>query len=86
MVSYNCSQGEVIAVLQLFNKTSGPAQFQREDLMYSSLVSRLVCDNLPTFRSEHLRDWSDASVVTLTENGFMEKLAIETNARPTPTA
>ena len=70
------SQGDV-------NKTSGPAQFQREDLMYSSLVSRLVCDNLPTFRTDYCRSWSDASVVTLTENGFMEKLAIETNARPT---
>jgi len=71
------SQGEVIAVLQLLVKISGPTQFKKEDLRYSALVSTLICDNLPTTRAEVSLDWSNVSVVTLTERGYGQKLTIE---------
>ena len=74
------SHGEVIAVLQLL-KTSTSAQFKKEDLRYSALVSTLICDNLPTIRADESLDWSLVSVVTLTENGYGQKLTIEPDER-----
>ena len=75
------SHGEVIAVLQLHVKTSGPTQFKKEDLRYPALVSTIICDNLPTTRVEESLDWCNVSVVTLTESGYGQKLTIETNQR-----
>lgn len=68
------SQGEVIAVLQLFFEASSHARIKKEDLRYSALISTLVCDNLPTTRADEGVDWSHLSLVTLTESGYKRKL------------
>ena len=72
------SQGEVIAVLQLLNKSSNdgfPTQFNREDLQYSTLVAALLggTDNLPTKRADTLKWTETVAVVSLTEHGFKNK-------------